>query len=65
MVYGPTHGWTDARASQQLATTLKDADDNFAFQAVDPKLALGPVRIQRVVATTGCQTSRLGVLLAA
>ena len=42
----------DATASRQLATTLTDADDNFTLQAVDPGIALGPVCIQRVVATS-------------
>ena len=35
-------------------TTLTDADDNSTCQAVDPGIALGPVCIRRVVATT-CQ----------
>ena len=65
MVCGTTHGWTVATASRQLATTLTDADDNFTEQAVDPGIALGPVCIRCVVATTASRTGRLGILLAA
>ena len=45
LVCRTTHGWTHATASRQLATTLTDANNNFTRQAVDPELALGPVRI--------------------
>ena len=34
------HGWTDATASQLLATILTDADDNSTRQAVDPGIVL-------------------------
>ena len=36
----------------ELATTLTAADNNFTRQMVDPGIALGPVCIRRVVATT-------------
>ena len=37
------YSWTDTTASQQLATTLMNAKDNFISQAVDPVIALLPV----------------------
>ena len=40
LVCGTTHGWTDATASRQIATTLTDAYDYFTRQAVDPGIAL-------------------------
>ena len=60
---GTTHGRTDATASQQLATTLTDTDDNFTCQVVDPRIALGPVCIRLVVAATASGSGMLGVLL--
>ena len=62
---GTTHGWTGATASQQLATILTDADDNFTPQAVDPGIALGPVCIRQVIATTASKTGMLEVSLTA
>lgn len=65
-VCGTKRGWTDATDSWQLATTLMDTDKiNLTRQVVDPGIALGPVCIQQVVATTASETWRLGVLLLA
>ena len=41
------HNWTDATTSQQLATTLTDADNNLTHNTVNP--ALGLVCIRQVV----------------
>ena len=43
LVGGTMYSWTDTTASQQLATTLMNAKDNFISQAVDPVIALLPV----------------------
>ena len=59
------HGWTHATASQQLATTMMDADNNFTRQVVDPRIVLGPVCIRRVIAVTASRTGKLGVPLPA
>ena len=45
MLCGTTHGGTDATASQELATTLMDADHNFPHYVVGPELVLEPAHI--------------------
>ena len=50
---GGIHGWT---ASHQLATILKDADDNFTRQVVDPEIVLG--QAQFVYSTSRCRHSQ-------
>ena len=58
------HGWTDATASRQLATTLTDGDNNFwlAKRLIQDSTRT-TVCIWRVFATTASGTERLGVLL--
>ena len=60
LVCWTTHGWTDATASRQLATTLTDGDDNFWLaKRLIQDSARTTVCIWRVVATTASGTERL------
>ena len=58
MVHGITHGLTDATASLQLATILRDTDANLSYQA-------NKTSIQLLFPATASRTGRLGVLLPA
>ena len=66
LVCGTMHGWTDATASRQLATTLTNADDNFRLARwLIQGQRLGPVCIRQGIAATASGTGRLGILLPA
>ena len=52
-MYGTTHSSTDATASQELATTLMDANHDFPHCVVNPELVLKPVHITATASRTG------------